>query len=105
MTYEGHYPVVYRSVLMSEELFKRCGLAGRPVERNEAYVLMQMGCELIKKWKAFMPSYLQALLIAWPLIYSGMRLGNPWTTRLPDALGLPLPVLENHYFVLAAGRS
>ena len=105
VTQEGHYPVVYRSVPVYLDLFKRCGLAVRHVERNEAYVLMQIGCELIKKWKTLMPSYLQALGIVGPLIYSAMRLGNPWITRLPNALGLPFPVLENHYFVLATDRS
>ena len=101
VTQEGDYPVVYRSVSVYRDLFKRCGLVVRHVERNEAYVLMQMGCELIKKWKAFMPSHLQALKIVGPLIYWGMRLGNPWMTCLPKALGIPFPVLENHYFVLA----
>ena len=101
VTQEGDYPVVYRSVPAYLDLFKQCGLAVRHVERNEAYVLMQMGCELIKKWKTFIPSYLQALQIVGPLTYWGMRLGNSWITRLPNALGIPFPVLENHYFVLA----
>lgn len=105
VTQEGDYPVVYRSVPTYQDLFKRCGFTVRHVERNEPYVLMQMGCELIKKWQAFMPSHLQALQIAGPLAYWGMRLGNPWITRLPKALGLSFPVLENHYFVLAADTS
>lgn len=88
-----------------QTLKERCGFTVRHVERNEPYVLMQMGCELIKKWQAFMPSHLQALQIAGPLAYWGMRLGNPWITRLPKALGLSFPVLENHYFVLAADTS
>jgi SAM-dependent methyltransferase len=105
VTQEGDYPVVYRSIPVYQDLFKQCGLAVRHVERNEAYVLMQMGCELIKKWKASMPPYLQALRIAGLLVYWGMRLGNPWITRLPKALGIPFPVLENHYFVLATDTS
>lgn len=105
VTQEGDYPVVYRSVSVYRDLFKQCGLVVRHVERNEAYVLMQMGCELIKKWKAFMPSHLQALKIVGPLIYWGMRLGNSWMTCLPKALGIPFPVLENNYFVLATDTS
>lgn len=105
VTREGVYPVVYRSVPVYRDLFKRCGLAVRHVERNEPYVLMQMGCELIKKWQAFMPSHLQALRIAGPLVYWGMRVGYPWIKRLPKILGISFPLLENHYFVLATGTS
>ena len=41
------------------------------------------------------------LRIAGPLAYGGMRLGNPWVMRLPRALGISFPTLENHFFVLA----
>ena len=51
VTREGDYPVVYRSVSVYTDLFKRCGLIVQHIERNEPYVLLQMACELIKKWK------------------------------------------------------
>jgi len=100
VTRTGDYPVVYRSVPDYQRIFKQCGLTLRHVERNEPYVLMQMGCELIKKWKRVIPKPLQALPIVGGLTYWGMRLGAPWIKRLPKALGVPFPVLENHYFVL-----
>ncbi len=105
VTREGDYPVVYRSVSVYRDLFKRCGLIVQHVERNEPYVLMQMACELIKKWKEFVPARFQALRIAGPLAYGGMRLGNPWVMRLPRALGISFPKLENHFFVLATAAS
>ena len=103
VTREGDYPVVYRSVSVYTDLFKRCGLMVQHIERNEPYVLLQMACELIKKWKEFVPARFQALRIAGSLAYGGMRLGNPWIMRLPGALGISFPMLENHFFVLGTG--
>ena len=103
VTREGDYPVVYRSVSVYTDLFKRCGLMVQHVERNEPYVLLQMACELIKKWKGFVPARFQALRIVGSLVYGGMRLGNPWIMRLPGALGISFPMLENHFFVLGTG--
>jgi SAM-dependent methyltransferase len=100
VTRKGDYPVVYRSVSSYRDLFQRCGLMVQHVERNEPYVLLQMACELIKKWKEFVPTRFQALGIAGPLAYGGMRLGNPWIMHLPRALGISFPTLENHFFVL-----
>ena len=97
---EGDYPVVYRSVSSYQRIFKQCGLTLRHVERNEPYVLMQMGCELVKKWKKIVPQSLQLLPVVGRLIYWGMRLGNPWVQRLPNRLGISFPNLENHFFVL-----
>ena len=103
VTREGEYSVVYRSVSSYTDLFRRCGLMVQHVERNEPYVLLQMACELIKKWKAFVPRRFQALGIAGPLAYGGMRLGNPWIMHLPRAMGISFPKLENHFFVLGTG--
>jgi len=100
---KGDYPVVYRSVQDYKRIFKQCGLTLRHVERNEPYVLMQMGCELIKKWKRVVPEPFQALRIMGHLSYWGMRLGAPWIKRLPRVLGIPFPGLENHFFVLGTG--
>jgi hypothetical protein len=87
------------------DLFKRCGLIIQDVERNEPYVLLQMACELIKKWKEFVPERFQALQIVGPLAYGAMRLGNPWIMRLPGALEISFPTLENHFFVLGTAAS
>ncbi|EGW55705.1 phosphoethanolamine N-methyltransferase [endosymbiont of Tevnia jerichonana (vent Tica)] len=99
-TYAGDYPVVYRSMQNYRRIFRQCGLTVRHAERNEPYVLMQMGCELIKKWKGLVPESAQMLQIVGPLTYWVMRLGNPWLNRLPKALEIPFPKLENHFFVL-----
>jgi SAM-dependent methyltransferase len=105
VTREGEYPVVYRSVSVYSDLFNRCGLILNHVERNEPYVLSQMACELIKKWKQSVPASFQALRIAGGLAYGGMRMGNPWIMRLPRALGISFPKLENHFFVLGTSAS
>ncbi len=103
VTRTGGYPVVYRSVPDYKRIFKHCGLTLRHVERNEPYVLMQMGCELIKRWKRVVPEPFQALRVMGRLTYWGMRLGRPWISRLPKVLGIPFPSLENHFFVLGSG--
>jgi len=105
VTRAGEYPVVYRSVSVYRDLFERCGLTVRHVERNEPYMLLQMACELIKRWKEFIPARIQALRIVGPLTYGGMRLGNSWLMRLAGALGISFPMLENHFFVLGRGTS
>ncbi len=96
------YPVVYRSVPDYKRIFKQCGLTLQSVERNEPYVLMQMGCEMIKKWKRVIPKPFQALRIVGRLTYWGMRLEAPWIKRIPEALGIGFPSLENHFFALGA---
>ncbi|HEX19838.1 MAG TPA: hypothetical protein ENG78_03340, partial [Acidiferrobacteraceae bacterium] len=103
VTRTGDYPVVYRSVPDYQRVFKQCGLVLKHVETNEPYVLMQMGCELIKKWKALASPRFQMLSVVGPLVYWSLRLGNPWVKRLPKMLGIPFPNLENHFFVLATG--
>jgi len=105
VTRKGDYPVVYRSVSVYKDLFERCGLIVQTVERNEPYLLVQMACELIKKWQKFVPARFQALRIVGPLAYGAMRLGNPWIMRLPGALGISFPTLENHFFVLETAAS
>jgi len=99
----GDYPVVYRSVQDYQRIFKQCGLTARQTERNEPYVLMQMGCELIRKWKGFVSKPLQMPGVVGPLAYWAMRLGNPWINHVPRVLGIRFPKLENHFFVLEAG--
>ena len=73
------------------------------VETNVPYVLMQMGCELVKKWKAIVPRRLQLIDVVGRLAYWAIRMGNPWIARVPAALGRAFPALTNHFFVLRAG--
>lgn len=102
LTCSGDYSAVYRPVTEYQSIFKQSGLSLRHVERNEAYVLMQMGCEWIKPWKKYVPKPLQALRLVGRINYWGLRLGNPWIQRVPKALRIPYPKLENHFFVLEA---
>jgi len=101
----GEYQVVYRSVSDYGRLFGQCGLAIPHVERNEPYVLMEMGSELVEKWRQTVPARFQALQAVGHLTYFGLRLGNPWITRIPRALGIAFPKLENHFFVLGTEAS
>lgn len=100
MTCDGDYPVVYRSVRDYKRIFKQCGLTLKGVEKNEPYVLMQMGCELIRKWKRIVPESFQLLPVVGRLTYGAMRLTAPWIKRLPKLLGIEFPSLENHFFTL-----
>jgi len=99
-TRQGDYQAVYRSVADYRRIFAACELSVRKVQLNVPYVLMQMGCEMVKKWKAVMPTRLRCNPIVGRLVYWGLRLGNPWITRVPTALGLDYPELTNHFFVL-----
>lgn len=102
LTLKGDYQVVYRPVSDYTGIFAQRGLGARHVERNEPYVLIEMGSELVEKWQHIMPARFQALRAIGRLVYYGLRLGNPWITHVPKALGLAYPKLENHFFVLGA---
>jgi hypothetical protein len=99
-TRQGDYQAVYRSVADYERIFAECELSVLNVKMNTPYVLMQMGCEFVKKWKSLMPARLQCLPVVGRLVYWGLRLGYPWITCVPTALGLAYPELTNHFFVL-----
>ncbi len=101
----GDYQVVYRSVSDYARIFGQCGLSVRHVERNEPYVLIEMGSELVEKWQKIVPVRFQALRAVGHLTYFGLRMANPWITRIPKALGIAFPKLENHFFVLGAEAS
>ena len=101
----GDYQVVYRSVPDYGRIFGQCGLIIRHVERNEAYVLMQIGCELVDGWKETVPKRFQALRGVGHLTYFLLRLGSPWITRVPKVMGIPFPKLENHFFVVELGTT
>ncbi|HJP14608.1 MAG TPA: class I SAM-dependent methyltransferase [Nitrospinota bacterium] len=102
VTRQGDYQVVYRSVPGYGRIFGKCGLSVLHVERNEPYVLMQMGCELVRMWKEMVPERFHVLWSVGHLTYFGLRLCNPWITHIPKALGISFPKLENHFFVLEA---
>ena len=103
LTRQGDYQVAYRSVQTYSSLFSKCGLSVDHVELNTPYLLMQMGCEFIKKWKTIVPGPLQAIPLVGGLTYRVMRMGGAGLTRLPDALGIDFPMLTNHFFVLRRG--
>jgi len=88
VTREGDYQAVYRSVPTYLSLFNKCGLTAVQTRLNAPYILMQMGCEFIKAWKANVPRPLQIIPIAGRLTYWGLRLGNPWITRIPSTQDL-----------------
>lgn len=103
VTRQGEYQAVYRCVSTYREVFQQCRLSVAHVETNVPYVLMQMGCELVKKWKAVVPRRLQLIDAVGHLTYWALRLGNPWMSRVPAVLGRAFPELTNHFFVLQAG--
>lgn len=102
LTLSGDYSVVYRSIESYRRIFKNSGLAVRTIERNEPYVLLQVGCELIDKWKAVTPKPFQMLPLIGRLVYWGLRAMNPWILKMTTNFETPFPSLENHFFVLEA---
>ncbi len=100
VTRSGEYQVVYRSVPIYERMFREAGFEVVSVEPNAPYILMQTGCELIKRWKTLAPRPWQFIPVLGRLTYLALRLGNPWITRIPVLLGLSFPELTNHFFVL-----
>lgn len=103
VTRQGTYQAVYRSVETYTQIFKKCDLAVAKVELNVPYVLMQMGCESIKKWKKNISGKHQGLSAMGFMVYWGLRSGYPWITRLPAKMGIAFPELTNHFFVLQKG--
>ena len=100
LTRSGAYQAVYRSVPIYERMFREAGFEVVSVEPNVPYMLIQMGCELIKRWKTLAPRPLQFIPVLGRLTYLALRLGNPWIIRTPAILGLDFPELTNHFFVL-----
>ena len=103
VTRQGAYQAAYRSVELYRRIFTECGISVMKVQVNRSYVLMQMGCELVTKWKAVVPARLHLIAVVGRLVYWGLRLGYPWIARIPTALGWAYPVLTNHFFVLQPG--
>jgi hypothetical protein len=65
---------------------------------------MEMGSELVEKWKQTMPERFQALRAVGHLTYFGLRLGNPWITRIPKALGIAFPITGESLLRSSSGR-
>lgn len=103
LTREGDYQAVYRSVPIYLSLFHRCGLSVAQTYLNVPYILMQMGCELIRKWQANVSRNLPIVAAVGHLTYWGLRLGHPWITRMPSAMGMDFPELTNHFFLVRPG--
>jgi SAM-dependent methyltransferase len=99
-TRQGDYQAVYRSVADYERIFAECELSVLNSRMNTPYVLLQMGCEFVKKWKTLIPAPFQCIPVVGHLAYWKLRLGYPWITRIPTALGLSYPELTNYFFVL-----
>ncbi|MCZ6655075.1 MAG: class I SAM-dependent methyltransferase [Planctomycetota bacterium] len=101
---QGDYQVVYRSVETYRSILVDAGFDIVSIQPNTAYINLQMGCELIKKWKALVPDRFQFLPVVGRLAYCGFRLGYAWNTRLIPWLfarmGREFPMLTNHFFVL-----
>lgn len=105
VTREGDYQAVYRSTDTYTGIFNECGLSVVDVQRNTPYVLMQMGCEFVKKWKVVVPDRLHMISVVGRLLYWGLRLGYPWIVHLPGACHWAYPQLTNHFFVLQPSAS
>jgi SAM-dependent methyltransferase len=103
VTRSGEYQAVYRSIELYKDIFRKSGLDIIKVQKNVPYVLLQMGCELIKKWKTIVPEPIQLIPVAGHILYCVLRLGNPWITRIAEKLDIVFPELENHFFMLRAG--
>ena len=97
---EGDYQVIYRSPATYRQIFTQCALSVTQVTRNTPYVLVQMGCEGMRKWKTVMPPECQVLSLMGRLVYWGLRLIAPWATGLSWISGIPFPNLTNHFFLL-----
>ena len=69
VTRGGEYQAVYRSVSTYLSLFNRCDLTVVQTCLNVPYILMQIGCELIKKWKENGPGNLQMVPVVGHLAY------------------------------------
>ena len=102
ITRQGDYQATYRSVASYSRIFEECGLVVSTTELNMPYVLLQIGCESVRKWKAVVPKFLQWTPLVGRFTYWGLRLSNPWAVRVLGALHLPFPRLTNHFFVLRA---
>lgn len=105
VTRDGEYQAVYRSLSAYRSLFEDCGLVVDHVQLNMPYVLMQMGCEFIKRWKRTIPKRLQCVPVVGRVVYWGLRFVNPWIIHVPGFLGLYFPKLTNHFFVLRIGET
>ncbi len=102
---DGAYQAVYRSIPTYMNIFEKCSLKLIKVEPNLPYNLLEIGCESIEKWQKIIPKPLQAMPIVGRLVYWGLRLGNPWITRVPAVFNSAFPELANHFFLLGTNNN
>ena len=102
VTRRGEYQAVYRSVASYSRIFDECGLTVSSTELNVPYSLLQIGCESVRMWKETVPRSLRLTPIVGHLTYWALRLSGSLAVRVPAALGLQIPHLTNHFFVLRA---
>jgi trans-aconitate methyltransferase len=102
---DGTYQAVYRSIQTYMNIFEKCNLKLIKTETNLPYNLLQMGCESMEKWQKITPKPLQAIPIVGRLAYWGLRLCNPWITRVPAVFNSTFPELTNHFFLLRASNN
>ena len=100
VTRVGEYQATYRSVEAYDAVFQRSGFAIGRREINSPYVLLQMGCEIMTRWKSQRWVGERLVNLAGRLVYWGLRLGSPLFRRLPAAVGFKFPKLTNHFFAL-----
>jgi SAM-dependent methyltransferase len=100
ITRDGDYQAVYRCVENYRRIFSECGLSVEKVHINVPYVVVQMGCEFVKKWQAIIPARMQLTPIVGRFVYWALRLGYPWIAHMPSSMGMVYPELTNHFFVL-----
>ena len=104
VTRSGEYQAVYRSIQVYKDIFRKSGLDVIKIQKNVPYVLLQMGCELIKKWKTIVLEPVQLIPVLGHILYWVLRLGNPWIIRIAEKLDIVFPELENHFFMLQASN-
>ena len=102
---EGDYQAIYRSPATYCRIFTQCALSVTQATINTPYVLVQMGCEGMRRWKTVVPRNLQALPVMGRLVYWGLRLISPWVTGLSWVSGIHFPRLTNQFFLLHARNS
>ncbi len=97
---DGDYQAAYRSVPLYTRLFAQSDLRVEAIQRNTPYIVLQMGCEFMKKWKAAVPAGRLMTSLAGQCVYRMLRVGYPWIADLPKILHVRFPQLTNHFFVL-----
>ncbi len=97
---EGDYNVLYRTPEHYQRLFLAADLEIVEQQKNTAYELLQIGCELVRNWKRLAPSRFQALPAVGAATYWMLRTTAPLLQKSLELSGFSFPVLQNHFFLL-----